>query len=251
MVVGNLKMYWNTAEEAETYANDWQSLWSGSEGSDDSCRLVLCPPAVFTDRLRLRLPEGIALGAQDVSWEPAGAYTGEVSSALLAAVGAEYVIVGHSERRRLHGETDETVGRKTSAAVRDGLRAIVCIGETEEERRAGKAVTRVREQLSGILPGIPRDMAERIIIAYEPLWAIGTDTTPTAGDVHEMEQAIRTLLEESFGLAAESVPVLYGGSVDADNARELCIGSGMDGALVGRQSLAPRELLAIYRACRP
>ncbi|MFN3670851.1 MAG: triose-phosphate isomerase [Bosea sp. (in: a-proteobacteria)] len=211
--------------------------------------LAICPPATLLCLMASAL-EGsrIATGGQDCSAKASGAFTGEISAPMLADAGARFVIVGHSERRTLHGETDAIVKAKAGAALEAQLTPIVCVGETREEREAGKAVAIVCEQLKGSVP--EGATPATLVVAYEPVWAIGTGLTPTAGDVAEMHAAIRAELGRLLGKdAAAGVRLLYGGSVKPSNAVELMNVAHVDGALVGGASLDAADFLAIARAC--
>jgi triosephosphate isomerase len=211
--------------------------------------LAICPPStlLFATTAAL-IGARIATGGQDCSLQPAGAFTGEVSAAMLADAGASFCIVGHSERRTLHGEDNATVRAKAEAARKALLVPIICVGETKVEREAGKALAVVRRQLKGSVPeGLD---AASLVIAYEPVWAIGTGLTPTAADVAEMHASIRSDLARIVGKgAAAGVRLLYGGSVKPSNAAELMNVAHVDGALVGGASLKAEEFLAIARAC--
>ncbi|AOO82440.1 triose-phosphate isomerase [Bosea vaviloviae] len=211
--------------------------------------LAVCPPAtlLYTTTAAL-IGSRIATGGQDCSSNAGGAFTGEVSAAMLADSGASFAIVGHSERRTLHGETNAIVKAKAQAARDALLVPIICVGETKDEREAGKALAIVKKQLRG---SVPEDStAAGLVIAYEPVWAIGTGLTPTAADVAEMHEAIRTELGRLLGKGvAASVRLLYGGSVKPSNAAELMNVAHVDGALVGGASLKAEDFLAIARAC--
>lgn len=190
----------------------------------------------------------IATGGQDCSTQAAGAFTGEIAAAMLADAGASFAIVGHSERRTLHGETNATVKAKAQAAQTALLVPIICVGETKDEREAGKALAVVKKQLRGSIP--EGATAATLVVAYEPVWAIGTGLTPTAADVAEMHEAIRADLSRLLGKAAAAgVRLLYGGSVKPSNAVELMNVAHVDGALVGGASLKAEDFLAIARAC--
>jgi triosephosphate isomerase len=210
--------------------------------------LLICPPATLLFPFSHEaLGTRVAVGGQDTHAKESGAYTGNVSAEMLADAGASHVIVGHSERRSYHREKDQDVREKVEAARRAGLTAIVCVGETREEREAGKAVAVVRRQLRG---SIPEGMgAFDLIVAYEPVWAIGTGLTPTTADVAEMHAAIRAELK---GLVAKAdqplVRILYGGSVKPSNAKELLSIDNVDGALVGGASLLATDFLGIAAA---
>jgi triosephosphate isomerase len=224
-----------------------------AKGHDGALRrkvdLAICPPASLLFQLTASLIGArIATGGQDCSMHESGAYTGEVSAPMLADAGASFVIVGHSERRTLHGEGNATVKAKAAAAQGAGLIPIVCVGETRDEREAGKALAVVKKQLRGSVP--EGSSAATLVIAYEPVWAIGTGLTPTAADVAEMHAAIRAELGRILGKqAAAGVRLLYGGSVKPGNAAELMNVADVDGALVGGASLKADDFLAIARAC--
>jgi triosephosphate isomerase (TIM) len=205
--------------------------------------LMICPPATLIAGFAAAARgSGVAIGGQDCHALVAGAYTGDISAEMLKDAGAEAVIVGHSERRQYHGETDAAVRAKALAARRAGLFAIVCVGETRAERDAGHALDVVRAQLDGSLP----DGAESfVVVAYEPVWAIGTGLTPTTADVGDMHGFIRLRLCSRYGEGAEGIRILYGGSVKPANAEELLAVDNVDGALVGGASLNAGEFLAI------
>jgi triosephosphate isomerase len=207
---------------------------------------MVCPPATLLASFAAAARgTGVAIGGQDCHALPAGAYTGDISAEMLRDAGAEAVIVGHSERRRHYGETDAVVRTKALAARRAGLMAIICVGETRAERDAGQPREVVRAQLQGSLPDTAQNSAENIVIAYEPVWAIGTGTTPTQSDVGDMHDLIRQRLTSHFGAAGERIRILYGGSVRPANAKELLTVENVDGALVGGASLHADEFLAI------
>lgn len=219
-----------------------------SIGLRERVELLVCPPATLIAAFRENAGRGgVSLGGQDCHAEPKGAFTGDVSAEMLADAGARYVIVGHSERRALHGESDADVRAKALAAKRAELVAIVCVGETQAERASGRALEVVAGQLRGSVPdGAGGD---HTVVAYEPVWAIGTGLTPSAADVAEMHAAMRHELGRLIGAdEAARVRLLYGGSVKPSNARELLTVDDVDGALVGGASLVAGDLLAIARA---
>jgi triosephosphate isomerase (TIM) len=199
--------------------------------------MLLCPPATLLAAVDAVLAgSGVALGGQDCHAAPSGAHTGDISAEMLADAGCGYVILGHSERRQHHGETDAIVRAKLSAALRAGLAPILCVGETLAEREAGRAIETVTSQLAGSLPeSMPPD---RLVVAYEPVWAIGTGRSATADDIAAMHLAIRTRLPAA-------TRILYGGSVNPKNAAELLAVENVDGALVGGASLKAEDFLAI------
>jgi triosephosphate isomerase len=213
-----------------------------AEGVD----LLVCPPATlisaFADRAK---GTKVAIGAQDCHAKASGAHTGDLSAEMLRDAGASAVIVGHSERRSDHGETDVVVRAKAEAALRAKLMAIVCVGETQEQRASGKTLEIVGAQLKASVPAGARPAS--VVIAYEPVWAIGTGLTPTPDDVAEVHRMIRDGLERRFGTTARGIRVLYGGSVKPDNASALLTVEDVDGALVGGASLQADDFLAISR----
>jgi triosephosphate isomerase (TIM) len=244
MVAGNWKMNGLTGSLGEIVA--MRSAADG--GMVGATELVVCPPATLLSHASGLLRGGsVALGAQDCHTQVSGAFTGDISAPMLKDIGCAYVIVGHSERRAGHGETDSIVRAKAAAAVRAGLRAIVCIGETLAEREEGLAVTIVGAQTTSSLP--PGADPRSIVVAYEPVWAIGTGHTPTPADVAEMHHAIRGWLRNFYNEEGDSVRILYGGSVKPANAKEFLHLPNVDGALVGGASLKASDFLAIASDC--
>ena len=236
LVAGNWKM--NAAAPAE-----FTKMVEGARGLT-AVDIMVCPPATLLAELAVAAHGSpMRIGGQDCHAEPAGAFTGDIAAEMLKAAGAGAVIVGHSERRTYHRETDADVRAKALAARRAGLLAIVCVGETRAEREAGRALEVVGKQLNGSLPD--GATAENLVVAYEPVWAIGTGLTPTPGDVAEMHGFIRRNLAERFAAAGEGIRILYGGSVKASNAKELMSVTDVDGALIGGASLKADEFLAI------
>jgi len=190
----------------------------------------------------------LVYGAQDLSVHDAGAYTGEVSGAMLAKLGCTYVLVGHSERREYHGETDEVVGTKLTTALKHGLVPILCVGEGLEVRREGRAVEHTLEQLTAALQGVPAEKARTLVVAYEPVWAIGTGEVATPADAQEVCAAIRTRLAELYsGDLADGVRVLYGGSMKSSNVAGIMAQKDVDGGLVGGASLDAEEFSRLAR----
>ena len=212
-----------------------------------AARVALCPPAPLIERLA-RAVEGsvVAVGGQDCHAEASGAFTGDVSAGMLADAGAGLVILGHSERRALHGETDADVAAKVEAALAAGLEPIICVGETLAQREAGEAVAVVQAQVAGSLPTSLNGKA--FSVAYEPVWAIGTGLTPTVEQIEEVHRAVRAAMVERLGEAARKAPILYGGSVKPSNASEILKTPEVGGALVGGASLKAEDFLGIIRA---
>lgn len=206
--------------------------------------LMICPPATILAEAVSRVKDSrIMIGGQDCHPKASGAHTGDISAEMLKDAGATAVIVGHSERRSDHGETDAMVRAKVEAAWRAGLLAIVCVGESRKQREAGEAVAVVQAQLAGSIPEGARP--DRLVVAYEPVWAIGTGLTPTLADVAEIHSAIRAALVAAHGQAAAQTRLLYGGSVKPENAAELLIQPDVDGALVGGASLKSTDFMGI------
>jgi len=239
LAAGNWKMNGMTGSIAEARA---VSIAHPSPGVD----ILICPPATLLPRMAEALANAsVALGAQDCHASDSGAHTGDISAPMLAEAGASAVIVGHSERRADHGETDGAVKQKAEAAMRAGLSAIVCVGETLEEREAGKTLDIVKGQLSGSLPD--GASAATTVIAYEPVWAIGTGKVATPDQIAEVHGALRLALVELMA-EAHDVRLLYGGSVKAANAAEIFGISNVDGALVGGASLTAEDFNPIVSA---
>lgn len=243
LVAGNWKMNGLRASGVE--------LAAMIEGAEDSIAskvdLLICPPATLLSAFAAQAAgTAIAMGGQDCHVAACGAHTGDISAQMLADAGARAVIVGHSERRADHGESDDVVRAKAEAAWRAGLLAIVCVGETRAERESGQAVAVVAAQVRGSVPRAAKP--ETLVVAYEPVWAIGTGLVPTVADVEEMHAAIRATLAEAMGDGAQQVRILYGGSVKPDNAATLLKASDVDGALVGGASLKAADFLAIAAA---
>ncbi len=243
LIAGNWKMNGLAAARAEL-----DKVIAGAATLPATIDLLVCPPYLLIPGFAARARGSrVAIGGQDCHAEPSGAHTGDISAEMLADAGATAVIVGHSERRQDHHETDVEVHAKALAARRTGLFAIVCVGETRAERAAADALAVVRRQLDRSLP----DDAAHLAIAYEPVWAIGTGLTPTPGEVGEMHGFIRERLATRFGAAGAGARILYGGSVKPGNAKELLAVENVDGALVGGASLKADEFLAIAGACPP
>jgi triosephosphate isomerase len=245
LVVGNWKMNGLKTSSVAELGKVMQGageLWTKLD-------LMICPPFTLTMTFAVvAVGSRIEIGAQDCHAEPSGAFTGDISAEMLADMGAKAVIVGHSERRTLHHETDADVHAKAKAAWRAGLTAIVCIGETRAEREAGQALDVLGRQLDGSVPD--GATADKLVIAYEPVWAIGTGLTPTTADVAQAHAFIRERIVSRHGSAGDAVRVLYGGSVKPSNAKELMAVANVDGALVGGASLKAEDFLGIAAAYR-
>jgi triosephosphate isomerase len=226
-----------------------QSLVESLRGVSD-VDIAVCPPAVYLGELGKALhATNIGLGAQNVNSKSEGAYTGEISCSMLKDVGCRYVILGHSERRAIYGETDSMVNEKLHAVLAAGLTPIICVGETLEQREAGQTQQVVRSQCMGSLAGLTEDQMLKTVLAYEPVWAIGTGKTASPAQAEEVHKDIRSLLETQFSVGiAQKIIVLYGGSVKADNAQELLSEPNIDGALVGGASLKQDSFEGIIKA---
>ena len=216
----------------------------------DKCDIVLCVPAIdIPAAVEAAKGTNIKIGAENVHFKESGAYTGEISAKMLTEAGVEYVVVGHSERRQYFGETDQTVNLRTLAAVNAGLTAIVCVGETLEQRNLGYTETLLKYQTKMALTGISREQLKNIVVAYEPVWAIGTGVTATADQADEGNGFVRAAIAEVYGAdVAETVTVQYGGSMNDGNAAELLSKVDVDGGLIGVASLKTDKFTAIVKA---
>jgi triosephosphate isomerase len=246
-VVGNWKLH-KTVAEALALVTELKNQLSSLRDVD----VGVAPPFTALHAVAKRLEDSpIAVSAQDCFWESKGAFTGQIAPAMLKDVGCTWTIIGHSERRQLFGETDETVAKKVTAALAAGLGVIVCVGETLAERDAGTTTRVVETQLAGGLGELGKDAVGKLVIAYEPVWAIGTGRTATPAQAQEVHAFIRGWLGGRFGApAAGGVRIQYGGSVKADNAAQLMKQPDIDGALVGGASLQASDFVAICRAAR-
>jgi triosephosphate isomerase (TIM) len=242
LIAGNWKMHGTGEALAEATA-----LADALKAEPAAARVALCPPATLIERMA-RTVEGsrVEVGGQDCHVQASGAFTGDVSAGMLADAGAGLVILGHSERRAMHGETDADVAAKVEAALAAGLEPIICVGETLEQREAGQAVAVVQAQIAGSLPNSLTNIP--FAVAYEPVWAIGTGLTPTTAQIEEVHRAVRAAMVERLGETARSAPILYGGSVKPSNAGEILRTPEVGGALVGGASLKAEDFLAIIRA---
>ncbi len=245
LIAGNWKMNGLRASSAE-----FEAMLAGAPGVAAKADLLVCPPATLIAAFaeKARGSNAIAIGAQDCHPKASGAHTGDLSAEMLADAGASAIIVGHSERRADHGESDVLVRQKTEAVWRAGVIAIVCIGETQHQRDAGQALDICRGQLDLSLPDQAR--ADNLVVAYEPVWAIGTGLTPTVGDVQQIHKFIRDFLIARFNGEGARTRILYGGSVKPSNAAELMAVENVNGALVGGASLKAADFLAIAAGCR-
>jgi len=247
IVAGNWKMF-KTGAEATAFVAEAKAAVAAVSGVE----AVVCAPFTALPAL-VEAARGsrIAVGAQNMHWEESGAFTGEVSGPMLKDLGVKYVILGHSERRQYFAETDETVNKKTHAAFKHGLVPIVCVGEKLEEREAGSTKDVCRVQTLGALEGLTAEQVSSLVIAYEPIWAIGTGKSSTAQDANEVISYIRSVIADKFGNdAAAKVRIQYGGSVKPENVREYLGASDIDGALVGGASLQPASYVALVEGAK-
>ncbi len=244
LVAGNWKMNGDSSANAELVAGILAAV-----PASDKVRLLICPPFPYISAVATQIAGSrISLGAQNVSEHPAGAYTGEVAPAMLRDIGCSYVIVGHSERRTLYGETSAQVANKFQVVLDVGLTPILCIGETLEEREAGKTNAVIEEQLDAVLGGSGIGAFRSAVIAYEPVWAIGTGRTASPEQAQDVHRHIRAVLEKQKGGVAAAVQILYGGSMKGDNAAGLIAMQDIDGGLIGGASLKAADFLAIADA---
>ncbi len=244
LLAGNWKMN-TTVQEAVKLAEDLKKLINGV----DDREVLVCPPFISISQVADALRDStISVGGQNIFWEEKGAFTGEISASMLKSVGASFVIIGHSERRQYFCETDETVNKRLLAALKHNLSPIVCVGETLSEREANKTLNVIETQVKGGLKGLSKEQMLKIVIAYEPVWAIGTGKTATKEQAQEVHAFIRKLIADLFGKdAAEQVRILYGGSVTPDNIKELMSQPDIDGGLVGGASLKADSFAKIVK----
>jgi triosephosphate isomerase len=245
IVAGNWKMNTNAGQAGELAAALVQML-----GRESQAEIVVCPPFPYLTRVAAAVTGSqIALGAQNVHSSPNGAFTGEVSAAMLVDCGCKWVIIGHSERRQLLGESDDFIWHKLIAALAAGLHVILCVGETLVQRQTHQTEMIVETQLTGSLERLTREKLARVVLAYEPIWAIGTGHNATPEQAQQVHQFIRSWLDGQFGDgAAQATRILYGGSVKPENAAGLLAQPDVDGALVGGASLIAADFVAIARA---
>jgi triosephosphate isomerase len=244
-VCGNWKMHKTSAEAVALVREIAEGLAAASGGK---VQVAVAPPFTALGAVAAAARgTAVEVSAQNVHWEAQGAFTGEISAPMLAEIGCRHVIVGHSERRQLFGETDESVRKKVGAVLSANLLPIVCVGETLAEREAGQTLAVVDRQVRGGLAGIPSAALAAVTIAYEPVWAIGTGKTATSAQAQEVHAAIRKILRELAGSLGDGIRIQYGGSVKPENAAELMNQPDVDGALVGGASLKAKDFLAIVK----
>jgi triosephosphate isomerase len=245
LIVGNLKMNLLTIVERERYVESFKNELKSRKILD--AKIILCAPSLhleyFVKKLKLKI---VSIGGQNLFWEDRGSFTGEVSAPMLKGLGAEFVIIGHSERRKYFGETSIDANVKIKAALKSGISPIYCVGETKDEREAGDAASVIIEQIKEGFADISSVKAASVVIAYEPVWAIGGDAIPSSDEILEIRILLKKVLAETYGIAvAEKIKILYGGSVKASTVKQACLDPKMDGVLVGRESLIPLEFMNI------
>jgi len=243
IVAGNWKMN-GSKDLAQTLVSDVRSQ---AASLDNGVEVVIIPPAIYVPDVVASAGDVLSVGVQNVAQWASGAYTGEISADMALDQGCQYVLVGHSERRQLFAETDAAVAEKVGRILASGLQAMVCVGETLEEREAGKAETVVAAQVKAGLATVASEQWQRVVVAYEPVWAIGTGKTATAQDAQAMHASIRQVLSE-MGAPANEISLLYGGSVKADNAAALFAEPDIDGGLIGGASLKAEDFVSICRS---
>ena len=245
IIAGNWKMN-KTASETKQFADELKTILPRAKW----CDVLVCVPSVnIPAALRAFKDMRVTVGAENVFYEKNGAYTGEVSADMLKDLGVKYVIIGHSERRQYFGETDITVNKKVHAALEAGLHPIVCVGESLEQRELGVTMDLISYQVKAALSGVPAEKMRHVVIAYEPIWAIGTGKTATAEQAGEVCEAIRTVIRKLYGArVARSVTIQYGGSMNAKNAHELLAQPDVDGGLIGGASLKAPDFVEIVNA---
>lgn len=245
IVAGNWKMNTLPMEGVELA----KGVAAGRSEVCDCVNIIVCPPFTHLHSVIEALKgANVSVGAQDCATEVKGAYTGEVSAEMIAALGCEYVILGHSERRQYYGETSETLNKKMERAYENNLKPIYCVGENLEEREANRHFEVVKQQIEEVVFNLTAEQFAKLVIAYEPVWAIGTGKTATAEQAEEIHAYIREVLRSKFGAAAEECPILYGGSCKPSNAGEIFSKENVDGGLIGGAALKAEDFLAIGKA---
>lgn len=246
LIVGNWKMNGSISLIKEMV----ETLRSEIDVNNLPCTVAFCPPALYVDSFLAAVKDtGIKVGTQNIYPKPSGAFTGEISAPMLKEWQVDFCIVGHSERRSYFGETDEMVNQKSAILLENGIRPIICVGETLDQRESGEHESVVIDQLNKALANLSSDQLKSCVIAYEPVWAIGTGKTATSEQANQMHKVIRKQLEAISGSeTAEAFPILYGGSANAKNAAELLAQSDIDGLLVGGASLKPADFSTMIKA---
>ena len=246
-IAGNWKLNLTSAEGVALVEALKKSL--SPAAASGAVEVAVCPTALCVEAVaKAAAGSAIGVGAQNVHWEEKGAFTGEISASLVKATGAKYVLIGHSERRQFFGETDATVNKRLKAVLAQNLVPILCVGETLAERNAGKLQEVLKTQVTGALAGFTADQLKTLVVAYEPVWAIGTGVVATTAQAQEAHAFVRSVLRGVVGGLADQLRIQYGGSVKADNAKEILGQPDVDGALVGGASLKAADFLAIIAA---
>jgi triosephosphate isomerase len=248
LIVGNLKMNILTISERERYFESFKNELGKKKITNS--QIVFCPPSVHIESFVKKIKsKNVSVGAQNIFWEEKGSYTGEISAPMIKNLGAEYVILGHSDQRRYFFENDEKINLKISAALKSGLKIILCIGENGEQKKSGNGEETVSEQLEGCLKNISSTKITNVSVCYEPVWAISSnnpDHLPTTDEIMSAKLLIKKFLVGKYGMKiAGKIKIIYGGSVDLNSVKETCIDSGMDGALIGKESLTPSSFIRI------
>lgn len=247
LIVANWKLNPISQKEAKTLLDKTKRGIKNIKNAD----VVVCPPFVWLAVAPKRGKGGFIMGAQNCFWEEKGAFTGEISALMLADLKINYVIIGHSERRKYFNETDEQINKKIKKSLSAKLKPILCVGETAEERDSNKRAEVLERQITEDLKGVKKEEMKNIVIAYEPVWAIGTGVTASPEQAKEMHDYIRSLIAERYGKdIADKTIILYGGSCNSKNAKEIFAQEGVDGGLIGGASLIPEEFLAICKAAK-
>ncbi len=246
IIVGNMKMNVLSVQERDQYLKSFKKelIRKKIENSE----IVLCPSAIHLENFGKTLGKRVLLGGQNCFWEDGGSYTGEISPLMLKNFGCAYVIIGHSERRKYFGENDASINQKVLSSLRNGLSPIICVGETKTERQSGETMQVITRQVKAAFSGVVLGKLEKIIVAYEPIWSVGSDAIPTSNEILEAKVLIQKILARSFSQnVIQKMRIIYGGSVSVKTVKQACIDSGMEGALIGRESLMPREFLKIVK----
>ncbi|EKE11967.1 MAG: hypothetical protein ACD_14C00054G0002 [uncultured bacterium] len=247
LIVGNLKMNLLSTAERDRYFESFKKELKDSKVGN--VQIVLCVPSIHLESFTKKIKsKSVEIGSQNIFWEEKGSYTGEISAPMVASLGAQYSIIGHSERRRYFGETSAQANMKIKVALKNKLTPIYCVGETKEEKENGDAAQVIIQQISEAFAGISSTQASKIVIAYEPVWSVGSDIVPSSDEILEIKILLKKIFVELYGLpVAEKISVLYGGSVKSELINQVCIEPGMDGVLVGRESLVPRDFFKIVK----
>lgn len=245
LIIGNLKMNLLTPAERDRYLESFQKELANK--NLENLEIVLCPPVLHLDVFAEKIAgKNVAVGAQNIFWDDRGSYTGEISPLMVKNFGGQYAIVGHSERRKYFGETDEMFNVKIKAALKNDLAVVFCVGETAEEKKMHQTSEVITQQLEKGLNELPLMKINKLVVAYEPVWAVGSDEVPAQDEIMLVRILIRKILIAKLGEEyANKIKILYGGSVNARTAEDVCLKPGMDGVLVGRESLIPVEFLRI------